>query len=173
MCVEYKFNQDVVQKQPIPSLKQSTEDKTETAAPPLQNNTKAAAIEAITGQDFEILTPPDPAPKSSDSSTSGLWLSPTVYLETVEEEGEELMTLSSAINTEKSTCTEQTPKFNRLLSTGVFKKSQHDNKLPCFYRSISVQPLARPNNMFGQNIQDVERMLYRMADAIKKDLELV
>lgn len=44
--------------------------------------------------------------------------------------------------------------------------------LPGLYRSVSVQPLNRPNNLFGSSIHDVERILFRMADAIKKDLEL-
>ena len=44
--------------------------------------------------------------------------------------------------------------------------------LPGLYQSVSVQPLNRPSNLLGSSIHDVERILFRMADAIKKDLGL-
>ena len=80
------------------------------------------------------------------------------------------------------------PAFSRGVSVGadklkMFRKhsaSSIDSKetvmnprsLPGLYRSVSVQPLNRPSNLFGSSIHDVERILFRMADAIKKDLEL-
>lgn len=47
-------------------------------------------------------------------------------------------------------------------------------RMPGLYRSISVQPshCSRSNNMFGYNIHEVEKVLSRMANAIKKDLQL-
>ena len=50
--------------------------------------------------------------------------------------------------------------------------AMNPRSLPGLYRSVSVQPLNRPSNLFGNSIHDVERILFRMADAIKKDLEL-
>lgn len=129
-----------------------------------------AAIEAITGQDFEISTPPLSAPPDRNS---GLWISPpSIHLEslTEEDENEQPVTLSSAIPTSTTTL----PSYNRLHSIGTFNKYSLDaTKLPGLYRSISAQPVARSNNMFGHSIQDVEKVLYRMANAIKKDLQLV
>lgn len=72
--------------------------------------------------------------------------------------------------------------YNRMLSVGVprsMKRKQvslgdvpHGQGPGGFYRSISVQPLARFNTIYGSNKHDLEKVLFRMADAIKKDLQL-
>ena len=97
-----------------------------------------------------------------------------------EEEKEQPMTISSQLNVEKQPQS-QPPQYSRHLSMGVSMAARKPTVLesdsvsgsyPHFRRSISAQPMHKPANLFSSNLQDVERILHRMADAIKKDLEL-
>ena len=104
----------------------------------------------------------------------------TTPLASLEEEEEQPMTISTRLNVEKQPQT-QPPQYSRHLSMGVSMAARKPTVLeaysvsgsyPHFRRSISAQPMHKPANLFSSNLQDVERILHRMADAIKKDLEL-
>lgn len=116
-------------------------------------------------------------------------------MESLEEEEEQPKTLSSALHQTKLSSPTLSPRttytgYKRMLSVATTTSSNRGHRslgskqtslsdvpeqqqiLPGLYRSISVQPPARSNNMFSSNIHEVEKVLFRMANAIKMDLQL-
>jgi hypothetical protein len=171
-----KCRQDVVQNQPIPSLKAKVGDnkeEMEQTKEPSDNefiHTKAA-IEAITREDIETSSQPE----SFAYPNSGRFYSPpSTLIEENEDDDEQPMTLASAsVQANSLRINPQMLKFARTVSIESSAGSCNLSSLRRFSRSISVQPTSKPQNMFGSSIQDVERVLHRMADAIKKDLQLI
>ncbi len=108
-----------------------------------------------------------------------------------EEESEQPKTLSSNATMKDQSPTTQMQrlspvvmrKFSRFASTGArsFSRSKHTSMaleprtpegIVEFRRAISVQSGEDRHTLFGGNALDVERILNRMAVAIKKDLDL-
>lgn len=177
------ISQEVVQTQPIPSLTPSQEKGTDSKETREKEESEyahtKAAIDAITKDDFDIVTPT--LPPSSMTS-------PVFKLESLGEDEEEeqqpktlgyAMTQQGYLNLPPGT---GRGAYTRMLSVATAPRSMRHGPAslvdvprqqgPGFYRSVSVQPLARSNTIYGSNIQDVEKVLFRMADAIKKDLQL-
>jgi hypothetical protein len=161
-----KCRQDVVQNQPIPSLKAKVGDKNEEemekTKEPSDNefiHTKAA-IEAITREDIEI---------------AELHESEEVYSEnddnTIEEEKENIEQLRPAQVVPHAATSFVPRRFSMFAPNRSL--SRYKNSTFVKSRSLSVSDFNKHQNMFGSSIQDVERVLHRMADAIKKDLQIL
>ncbi|XP_019858436.1 PREDICTED: inverted formin-2-like [Amphimedon queenslandica] len=179
-----KCIKDVSQTKPIPSLTAPKEPEPIKSIPEEAEPTHTkAAINAITQDDFDIITP------TSQPHHVHLYSPPSFRLESLGEDDEyeeqqpktlsHSMTQPGYLNPLGAT---GPVGYSRLLSVGAprsLKRKQaslgdvpHGQGPGGFYRSISVQPLAKFNTIYGSNKHDLEKVLFRMADAIKKDLQL-
>ena len=174
------------QTKPIPSLtapKELEPEPIESIPEGTEYPHTKAAINAITQDDFDIITP------TSQPHHVSLVSPPSLKLESLGEDDEyeeqQPKTLSHSVTQpgylNPPGSTGQVP-YARMLSVGIPRSMKHKQSslgdVPPgqgpggFYRSVSVQPYARFNTIYGSNIHDLEKVLFRMADAIKKDLQL-